>query len=115
MVNARTEIEQFGGMIDVALRDGAVNCQEVVARFDHLAAAPTLDVSGGSGEVQAAYNQYRQSIAIFTQGAKDMTQNCRDFLADPGYGSIPVQQWGLARMRVNDALDVLNAAIPLLE
>jgi len=115
MVNTRTAFEHFGGMIDVALGRGYVSCQEVVDRFDQLAASPTYDVTGQDSNVQAAYNQYRQAVATFTQGARDMAQNCRDFLANPRPGSIPFQQWGVARQRVNDAIGILNAAIPLIQ
>ncbi len=115
MVDTRTQIEHFGGMIDTALGTGMVSCQEVVDRFDRLAASPTYDVSSSAGEIQSAYAQYRQAVSIFIEGAKDMTHNCREFLSDPKSGTIPFQQWGLARQRINEALGILNGAIPLVE
>ncbi|MGC9349790.1 MAG: hypothetical protein ACP5JG_16750 [Anaerolineae bacterium] len=115
MTNTRVELEHFGGMIDVALGAGRVDCQEVVDRYDRLAASPIYDVSSSPDDVRGAYDQYRRSIGIFTQGAKDMAQNCRDYLANPKPGGIPFQQWGVARQSVNDALDVLNPAIQMLQ
>ncbi|MEW5985585.1 MAG: hypothetical protein AB1791_03030 [Chloroflexota bacterium] len=115
MKDTRGDIESFGGLIDVALREGFVDCQEVVDFYDGVAASPTFDVSGSSGLVQGAYGSYRAAIDIFTTGARDMTQNCRDFLANPSGGTIPFQQWGLARLKVNDALNVLIPAIDSLE
>ena len=99
----------------VAIRTGTVSCQEVVDRFDSIVASPTYNVSGSNDNIQSAYNQYRQAISTFSQGAKDMAQNCRDYLADPRPGSIPFQQWGVARQRVNDAVTILNSAIPLVQ
>jgi hypothetical protein len=115
MVNKRVELEHFGGMIDVALGAGRVSCQEVVDRYDALAASPTYDVSGSPDNVKGAHDQYRRAIGIFTQGAKDMAQNCRDYLANPKPGSIPFQQWGVARQSVNDAIGVMNAGLQMLQ
>jgi hypothetical protein len=115
MVALRTDIEQFGGMIDTAVNSGVISCYDVVFLFDKIAAYPTLDVAGSSALIQNAHTNYRQSISIFTNGAKDMTQNCRDFLANPESGGIPFQQWGAARQQVNTALDALNPAIRSLE
>jgi hypothetical protein len=112
---AKLALEGFGGMIDAALRLGAVDCEEVVTRYDLTVALPALDTTGAPGEAVAAHEQYRQALAIFSDGARDMTQNCRDFLANPESGTIPFQQWGLARMRVNEAVAVLNAALALLK
>lgn len=115
MKDSRADIESFGGLIDTALREGFVDCLVVVNTYDAVAGAPTFDVSGSSSLIQGAYGSYRAAIDIFTTGARDMTQNCRDFLADPSGGTIPFQQWGLARQKVNDALNVLIPAIDSLE
>ncbi|MBN1956289.1 MAG: hypothetical protein JW900_14750 [Anaerolineae bacterium] len=111
----RTQIERFGGLIDVAVRQGWIDCQDVVDSYDAIVAAPTYNVSGSSSTVQNAYASYQQAVYIFSSGAANMTQNCRDFLANPEGGSIPFQQWGVARQEVNNALNVLIAAINLLE
>ena len=65
--------------------------------------------------MQNAYNGYWSAVQIFVSGARDMAQNCRDHIANPSGGSIPFQQWGVARQNVNDALAVLIPAIDSLE
>lgn len=114
MNSLRRNLEVFGGLIDVALNTGTIKAQEVVDLYDLTVAAPTYDVTWSSDSVQNAYNSYRTAVDIFAAGARDMAQNCRDFLAGGG-GTIPFQQWGVARQRVNDALDVLIPAIEILE
>ncbi len=52
---------------------------------------------------------------MFMTGARDMTQNCRNFPASREPGTIPFQQWGVVRVRVNEAVGVLNAAAGMLK
>jgi len=111
----RSNIESFGGLIDTALGVGVISCQEVVNLYDATIAAPTFDVSGSPDPVRNAYSGFRASVDTFAAGAFDMAQNCREFLADPKGGTIPRQQWALARLRVNEALDILIPAITSME
>lgn len=112
MKSVQSDLQRMGGMIDNAVRTGSVNCRDVVSTYDRIAGAPTY--SGLSGEAVSAYSSYRSAITTFTNGARDMRQNCADFLAG-GSGSIPFSQWGRARQAVNQALDTLNPAIDRLE
>ena len=110
------DFASFGGLIDVALREGIIDCGIVVSSYDRIAGAPIIDVSGSSAVAQNAHAGYRAAVVTFTDGARDMAQNCRDFLAAPDAGGgIPFQQWGLARQRVNDASDILHQALQSLE
>ena len=111
MLNVRSNLQSFGGMIDRAINEGFVSCQDIVDTYDAVVLAPTYDVSSASVVTQGAYPAYRLAIQTFADGARDMTQNCRDFLANPTYGEIGFQQWGAARANVNNALDVLHPAI----
>jgi hypothetical protein len=115
MRSAKTDMERLGGLIDGALSSGSIDCQDVVNTYDRVANAPTFNVAGSGAAVQNAYNNYRAAISTFANGARDMAQNCRDFLASGGGGSIPFQQWGLARQRINDALTILNPAIESID
>lgn len=115
MRSAKTDLERMGGLIDHAINVGSIDCNDVVNTYDRIANAPTFNVSGASVTVRNSYDSYRQAIAIFANGGRDMAQNCRDFLANPSGGSIPFQQWGTARQSVNDALDRLNPAINNLQ
>jgi hypothetical protein len=113
MRSIRRDMESYGGLIDAALRGDPVPCATIVEIYDRIARAPTMTV--GSNQ-QNAYNSYRASLEMFLTGTRDMTQNCRDFLArGDGAGTIPFQQWGLARQKVNDALDILIPVIVSLE
>jgi serine protease Do len=114
MLNVKTDLERAGGQIDQAVGSGTINCTDVVNTYDRIVRAPTFNTSGSSATVRNAYDSYRAAVGIFSNGAKDMAQNCRDFLANPAGGSIPFQQWGNARQSVNNALDRLNPAIQSL-
>ena len=111
---ARNNMVQFGGLIDQAVNSGSIDCNVVVNLYDTISRSPTYSTAGEGATVVNAYNAYRSAIATFTEGARDMTQNCRDFLASGGAGSIPFQQWGFARQQVNVALDIINPAIQSL-
>lgn len=103
-------------MIDVAVREtGILYCQPIVDLYDAIVGAPTFDVSESDAVVQWAYDCHRQAVDIFSQGARDMTGNCRDWLADPQPGTVPFQQWGLGRQEINNALAMLIPAIDRLE
>jgi len=115
MTAARNNMQSYGGLIDAALRTGVISCQDVVDTYDRVAFAPTFDVSTASGEAQYAYGAYRASIDTFTNGARDMTENCREFLDNPqSGGGIGRQQWGLARQEVNTAVDTIHPGIQSL-
>ena len=115
MTAARNDMSSYGGLIDAALRTGVISCQDVVDTYDRVAFAPTFDVSAASDEAQYAYGVYRASIDVFTNGARDMTENCREFLANPqSGGGIGRQQWGLARQEVNTAVDTIHPGIQAL-
>ena len=111
------QIEEFGGWIDRGVRGELIKCQEVVDLYDSIAGTPTFDVPGNNETMSWAYDCYRQSVVVFLDGAKDMTGNCRDLLADPQREKtlIGFQQWGLARQEINGALGILIPAIERLE
>ncbi|MCB0009754.1 MAG: hypothetical protein KDE04_24985, partial [Anaerolineales bacterium] len=111
---ARNNMVQFGGLIDQAVNSGSIDCSVVVSLYETISRSPTYGTAGEGTTVVNAYNAYRSAITTFTNGARDMTQNCRDFLASGGAGSIPFQQWGVARQQVNVALDTINPAIQSL-
>ncbi|MBI3242979.1 MAG: hypothetical protein HYZ49_11865 [Chloroflexi bacterium] len=103
----KLQVEGFGGMIDGALRNGFINCQDVVNQYLTIAGAPQFE----PGNFGGPYQTYRAAVDLFTNKSHDIYQNCADFLANPGGGSIPFQQWGAARQSVNEAVDLLRQAI----
>jgi len=115
MRNTRRQIEEYGGLIDIATETRLIPCQQTVDLYDAIVNAPVFSVPAKDEVTQYAYNCYRQAIDIFAGGARDMTENCRAWLADPQPGVIPFQQWGLARQKVNDALSILIPAVERLE
>jgi hypothetical protein len=116
MINVQSNLVTFGGFVDAAVRGDSIPCSETVATYDRVATAPEFNVAGSNATMQNAYNNYRAAVSVFTTSARDMTQNCRDFLAGGSTStSIPFQQWGAARQGVNDAQDLLNPAIQSLQ
>lgn len=115
MRQARSHIESFGGMIDTAMSTGYVVCEDVVRTYDGVANRPSIDAGQLNSQEQGAYASYLQATSIFLNGARDMTQNCRDFLLNPHSSTIPFLQWGVARQSVNQALNTLIPAIEALD
>jgi hypothetical protein len=115
MLTTRGNLQSYGGLIDAALRTGVIECQAVVNTYDAVAGAPQFNVSGASEVVRNAHNAYLAAIDTFLTGARDMTDNCRAFLANPSGGSIPPQQWAYARDRVDTAVGILGPAIDSLQ
>lgn len=114
MTQVRTNMLNFGGMIDSAIRSGLISCQEVVQTYDNVVLAPTFDVANATPTVQNAHAAYRAAIDVFENGARDMAENCRNAIAGNSGTSIGAQQWGLARQEVNAAVDIIHPAIQSL-
>ncbi len=112
MLQTRINIDAYGGMIDGATRSGSVDCQDIVNTYDAIKNAPPYDVTNGNDLVKNAYPAYRSAIDLFTNASRDMSENCRNFLANPEQtGGIDFQQWGLARLNVGKAVAILQPAI----
>jgi hypothetical protein len=115
MKATQQDMQNMGGMIDNAVNTGYINCRDVVSTYDRVVNAPSFDVSNADADTRSAHSSYRSSISIFSNGVRDLAENCRSFISGGGGGSIPFSQWGPARQSVNQALDVLNPAIENLE
>lgn len=112
MTQVRNNINAYGGMIDGALRSGVISCQDIVNTYDAVKNAPTYDTTSASDLVKNAYPAYRNAIDVFVNGSRDMSENCRSFLANPSQaGGIDAQQWSLARLEVGTAVDIIQPAI----
>lgn len=114
MIQARTNMQNLGGMIDAALRSGGISCQAIVDTYDSVVLAPTFDVTNENPVVQNAYAGYRAAIDVFGNGVRDMAENCRTAIAENSGTTIGFQQWGLARQEVNSAVDTIHPAIQSL-
>lgn len=114
MLAVRSGLQNYGGMIDGALRSGIISCEDIVGTYDGIAGARVYDMVGTDPGLQNAHGAYRAAIDVFTQGADDMTENCREFLNGKPGGNIGFQQWSLARQEVNTAVDIIHPAIQSL-
>jgi hypothetical protein len=106
----------FGGVLDST--DGGISARDVIERYEAVVNAPTYDVSGSDPVTQRAYEYYREAVDLFADGARDMVERARGFLAgdDPNKGNaITWQQYGPARQRTNEAAELVNHAIRWLE
>jgi hypothetical protein len=92
-------LRSMGGMIDTALRSGALNCTEWVASWDAFMALPAA----------GAQTQFARA-ALLAFG--EMTDNCRNTVVSGEGNTIPFQQWGNIRQAINDALETIR---PLVE
>lgn len=138
MKSVRNDIQSYGFQIDAGLRQGYLICGPIIERHDRVAAAPAFDIAGGGIAVQNAYHNYQDALSIFLQGVNPLTLNCRNFVLEPTpailkppkgssgacigsnqalgcRGFIPNQQWTTARVKVNEADDILAIAISNLE
>lgn len=116
MIETRTQVQSYGGIIDSAVNSGVIHCQQTVDLYDSIANSRSYDVSRADDTVKSAYTAYRRSVDIFRNGdgIVSMTNNCRNFLVDEQPGNVPFQQWGVARTEVNQVLEVLHPAIKSL-
>lgn len=104
----RSNLLELGGMLD----GGTVYCDDWLQKHDRIAGLPTYNITYANNNSKWAYDQYRSAIDTFVHSAKDMTENAR--VSCVSGGSIPFQQWGLARQGINQATDILQPAIKAL-
>lgn len=114
MTLVRNQFHEYGGIIDNAMTTGLVSCPRVIEIYDTVVASPIYDTSSSEDVVNNANAVYRRAIDVFANGARDMTQNCRDFMLTQGPSPIPFQQWGVARQQVDVAVNTIHPAIQSL-
>ena len=109
-------IEEYGGWIDRGVRGEPIDCRELVRLFDSAAGAPIYSMPAESPVLLWAHDRYRESIAWFHDGARDLTGHCREWIAGtaghPYAGEFELTR---ARASVTDAAVVLHTAIAKLE
>jgi hypothetical protein len=132
MINLRDDMQTYAFHIDNGVSNGYLICQPLIERHDRAAAAPSYDIASSGLTVQNAYQNYRDALSIFIQGANPLTLNCRDFILRPvprrvtqamciGSGAlncqdfVPEQQWTTARAEIIRADDILFTAINNLD
>ena len=115
MRTTRQWVETLANMINAAMGSGYISCQDWVSLVISIDTTSQIDVSGQDDHVQGAYQQYRQGIAILMDGVAPMTEHCAKLIAgEEAKGSISFQQWGTARIKVDEALPYIDGAIAAL-
>ena len=106
-------MQRYGGEID---DHPIVHCPLILDSYDSIVAAPSLDVSRSSEVVQWAYSSYRQAINVFSEGTSGLTEHCRKYMSgETEKTQLAFTKWGLARSKVNEALELLHSPIQELE
>ncbi len=115
MRTTRQWVESMANTINSAMGSGLLDCADWVNTIISIDVASQMDVSQQDARVQAAYQEYRQGITIFLDGAAPLTEHCSKFiLGEDTKGGIPFQQWGTARIKVDEALPYIDRAIAAL-
>jgi hypothetical protein len=109
VTSVKKQVENFGGQIDIAVHSGTIDCQQTVNSYEFVAARATIN--GVPASLAGAYGLYTQALGIFIPKAADLYTNCKNYLANPNGGTIPVLTWTVARTAVNDAGQLLRQAI----
>jgi hypothetical protein len=109
-------MDEYGGWIDRGGRGEPIDCREVVRLFDSAASTPAYTMPPDDAVLQWAHDRYREAIATFEHGARDLTGHCREWIAgisqERYLNSLEVT---VARSAVHDAVGVLHVAVAKLE
>jgi hypothetical protein len=105
MVQARSDIEQLGGLLDRLVDQGGESCESYNAWHDNVVRAPVFD--GVPPEWGGVYGTYVWAVEYTIEKCNTITYICS------GHGGVvnPLD-YGVARMGINDAL---NGLIPAVE
>jgi hypothetical protein len=108
-------MEEFAGLIDEAAQTRVLRCTPSVKLYDAIVGSPTFDVSSSNEVVQWAYSRYQEAVNTYSDPARGLAEQCRNWLAGEAKDEITAQGWTRARKGVSDALAILIPAIERLE
>ncbi len=106
MNNARSMLEQMGGLLDRLVRGSSETCEEYTNYYRSLVGSPRYD--GVPGEWQGIYNEYIFAVEHGSQKNQPIFDLCFEHQG----GGITELNYGVARTGVNDSL---NRLIPAIE
>jgi len=106
--DVRSQVDGIGGQIDLALRIGGFDCQQLVNSYEYVVARHDLTLPP---DVAGPYATYQAGINVFIDKVHDLYNDCVFILGAPYYHFIPKETWGLARIGVNDSRDLITQAI----
>jgi hypothetical protein len=115
MRTTRSQMDEFGGLLDEAARTRVLRCKPTVELYDAIVAAPTFDVAASSDTVQWAYGRYREAVDIYSDRSRGLAEQCRNWLEGDAKDVIEPVGWTRARQSVVAALELLIPAIDELE
>ena len=109
-------MEEYGGWIDRGVRGEPMDCREIVRLFDSASSAPVHTMPASDPVLQWAHDRYREAIAIFENGARDLTGHCREWMAGNSWQPYAnTFELTRARSSVNNGAELLHVAIAKLE
>ncbi|MCC7358918.1 MAG: hypothetical protein IT317_05545 [Anaerolineales bacterium] len=109
VIGVREQVKNIGWQIDLAVRSGFIDCQQVIDSYEYvfdrreLAVGPDLAVAGAT---------YQSATNLFHSQVKDLYAVCYTNKVLPQFSQlIGPQQWATARASINDIVPLLDQAI----
>jgi hypothetical protein len=104
MLQARSDMEQMGGLLDRAVQEGPQSCEPYIGWYDSLVASPVYD--GVPSDWGGVYAEYLGAVEHLLDKSSPVMAVCTS-----GGGLLTDLEYGVGRMGVNEALDRLYPAI----
>jgi hypothetical protein len=104
MVQARSNLEQMGGLLDLAVHGHPQTCEDYLGWYDSLVLAPVYD--GVPTEWGGVYAEYLWAVEHIVEKASPITAACLIGGHGPNY-----QEYGVGRIGVNESLERLYPAV----
>ena len=117
MKEVRGWMHEYGGWIDRGVRGEPIECEELIRLYDSVVGATVYSMPADDPVLLWAHDRYREGVAIFEDGARDLTGHCREAVAGSrGSGKVVATlTWTRASMGVRDADQPFHEAISRLE
>ncbi len=104
MIQARSDLEQMGGLLDRVVNDGPQSCEPYIGWYDSLVTSPVYD--GVSPEWGGVYAEYLWAVEHLLDSSKHIADICAG-----GGGNLTNIEYGIGRISVNESLERLYPAI----
>ncbi len=104
MIQARSDLEQMGGLLDRVVNDGPQPCEPYIGWYDSLVISPVYD--GVPSEWGGVYAEYLWAVEHLLDSSKHISDICAG-----GGGNLTNLEYGIGRISVNESLGRLYPAI----
>jgi hypothetical protein len=104
MIQARSDLESMGGLLDRAVREGGQPCDPFIGWYDSLVTSPVYD--GVPAEWGGVYADYLWAVEHLLSSSGHIADICAG-----GGGSLTDLEYGLGRIGINESLDRLYPAV----